>query len=214
MLGSAWLYKTSASLVVSHTSARVNDVYNFLCLCPSSAKKEASLMTSGWVWALKMCLSTREESPSLWRPSHMSTSFSLVLLSPAPTRSPWMREKCCLTHHRYVICHVDIRLCVFVSGNRSSEFASRLCWLCFICLFPGRRDHQDHESLHKHDCEETLQCEVCVQLWNQLDQVINLQDSRCTQLRYTRHITSKQGEKIQRQQEEQITSTETVFQSF
>ena len=38
---------------------------------------------------------------------------------------------------------------------------------------PGRRDHKDHESLHKHDREEALQCEVCVQLWKQLDQVID-----------------------------------------
>lgn len=51
----------------------------------------------------------------------------------------------------------------------------------FIPALPGWRDHKDHESLHKHDCEEALQCEVCLQLWEQLDQVIG-QDTGCIQL--------------------------------
>lgn len=42
-----------------------------------------------------------------------------------------------------------------------------------LYISPGWRDHKDHESLHKHDREEALQCEVCVQLWKQLDQVID-----------------------------------------
>lgn len=45
---------------------------------------------------------------------------------------------------------------------------------CFVCLFPGWRDHKDHESLHKHDCEEALQCEVCLQLREQLDQMTDV----------------------------------------
>ncbi len=122
-----------------------------------------------------MCPSTREESPSLWRPSHTSTSFSLALRSPAPTRSLWMREKCSLKHHRYAISSVDIRLCMFVRGSSNSEFqsSSRLT-VCFLCASAGWRDHKDYESLHKHDREEALQREVRVQLWKQLDQMIDL----------------------------------------
>lgn len=126
-------------------------------------------MISGWVWALKMCPCTREASPNLWRPSRMSTSFSLVLRSPVPTRSLWMRGRCSLKRHRYLIFSVNIRLCRFVRGI----FASLLT-VCFVCTLPGWRDHKDHESLHKHDREEALQREVCVQLWKQLDQVIDL----------------------------------------
>lgn len=51
----------------------------------------------------------------------------------------------------------------------------------FIPALPGWRDHEDHESLHKHDSEEALQCEVGLQLWEQLDQVIR-QDTGCIQL--------------------------------
>lgn len=65
-------------------------------------------MTSGWAWALRTYPCTREESPSLWRPSHTSTSSSLARRSPAPTRSPWMREKCSLKRHRYAhVCSVE-----------------------------------------------------------------------------------------------------------
>lgn len=46
--------------------------------------------------------------------------------------------------------------------------------VCFVCTLAGWRDHKDHEGLHKHDREEALQCEVCIQLWHQLDQVIDL----------------------------------------
>lgn len=45
--------------------------------------------------------------------------------------------------------------------------------VCYMGISPGWRDHKDHESLYKHDREEALQCEVCLQLWKQLDQVID-----------------------------------------
>lgn len=51
---------------------------------------------------------------------------------------------------------------------------SSLLTVCFPCAPAGWRDHKDHESLHKHDCEEALQREVCVQLWYKLDQMIEL----------------------------------------
>lgn len=62
------------------------------------------------------------------------------------------------------------RLCMHVHALASLPFFT----VCFVCTLSGRRDHKDHESLHKHDREEALQCEVSVQLWNQLDQVIDL----------------------------------------
>lgn len=42
----------------------------------------------------------------------------------------------------------------------------------FVPVLPGWRDHKDHESLHKHDREEAVQCEVGLQLRQQLDQVM------------------------------------------
>lgn len=99
--------RISASLVASPLLTQA-DAHVFLCLCLYSAKKEASLMICGWVWVLKTCLSTRKASPSLWRPSHTSTSFSLALHSRAPTRSLWMREKCSLKHRRYITLCADI----------------------------------------------------------------------------------------------------------
>lgn len=48
-----------------------------------------------------------------------------------------------------------------------------LVTLCIICTLVGGRDHQDHESLHQHDSEEAVQCEICVQLRHHLDQVMD-----------------------------------------
>lgn len=145
-----------------------------------------------------MCPSTNEGSQSLWRPFLMNTSSSLVLHSPAPTRSLWMREKCSLKPRRYTClsslfslagasfprvikhCGKNKRATVpykeeSVPLNLNITFLVQLLKkITFICILAGWRDHQDHESLHKHDREEALQCEVCIQLWNQLDQVIPL----------------------------------------
>lgn len=81
----------------------IDAIHEFLCSCLHSAKKEDSLMICGWVWVLKMYQCTSEASPNLWRLFRMSTSFSLEPRSPAPTRSPWTRERCSLKRLRYLI---------------------------------------------------------------------------------------------------------------
>lgn len=114
------------------------------CLC--SVKREDSLMTCGWGWALTTCPCTSEVNPNLWRPSSTSTSPSLELHSPAPTRSSWTRGRCSSKLHwwgfmcsppvgfgeqkLYVIEHADLH-----------KLTSLFCAL-------GWRDHQDHEGLH------------------------------------------------------------------
>ncbi len=99
-------------------------------------------MTSGWAWVLKMCLCTRGASRSLWRPFRTSTSSSSALLSPAPTRSLWTRERCSLKRHRWNIFSVNVRLCVFVWGGRISQ----LSW--GFCL----------KKMTKHSLKATLHC--------------------------------------------------------
>lgn len=70
------------------------------------------------------------------------------------------------------------------------SFVALLLYWLFTCTFPGWRDNKDHESLHKHDCKEAVQREVCVQLWKQLDQVID-----CTGHRGNVHLNYNEQER-------------------
>lgn len=132
-------------------------------------------MICGWAWALKTCPCTSEVSPSLWRPSHTNTSFSLERRSPAPTRSLWTRGRCSLKRPRYLI-----RIPSQIHPKQAKITPPPvLTWIvCLVCLCPGRRDHKDHESLHQHDREEALQCQVCLQFWEQLDQMMDTAGSQ------------------------------------
>lgn len=139
-------------------------------------------MICGWVWVLKTSLCIREASPNLWKPSHTNTSFSLELRSPAPTRSPWTRGRCSLKRPRseFHVVNVPKKNKMIQNRNNVPSILSlkrmmvQTLIVCFVCLFPGWWDHKDHESLHKHDREEALQCEVCLQFWEQLDQMIDM----------------------------------------
>lgn len=167
-------------------------------------------MISGWVWALKMCPCTREASPNLWRPSRMSTSFSLVLRRSAPTRSLWMRGRCSLKRHRYLIFSVNIRLCRFVRGTCISLL---LFWLSALSV---RCQVGEITKIMKAYINMIVKKRCSVKSVSSYGsnwiRWLIWQDTKCTRLQSTRRKTNKRGEEMQRNA--QKTLTYTVFQSF